>query len=373
MPHKDSDRRGFGKIFKRGLKSSHPITDPKLDAAQVKMMNAARRFHVLRVEDVMVPRADITAIDSAASLTELSNTFKAAGHSRLPIYKETLDDPRGMVHIKDLMPYLMFDAKGRQTKSYPDKKIIQYIRRDVLFVPPSMLAQDLLRRMQARRVHMAIVVDEYGGTDGLVTIENLIEPIVGDIDDEHDEADPEVQIVTGKGGQSVWEADARITIDDFEAALGRDFATDDEEDGVDTLGGLIFTMAGRVPERGEILRHETGLEFEVMDADPRRVKRLRIRDAYHDDHKIKPQTDMDNIAPNPATDDGHLVNHGAVEPDSETLSTNRSSGSVKNNPASMADFEVSADTIVPSLAGNKTQSSRAKTTEPKSPRSRRKS
>ena len=259
MPHKDSDRRGFGKIFKRGLKSSHPITDPKLDAAQVKMMNAAQRFHVLRVEDVMVPRADITAIDSAASLTELSNTFKAAGHSRLPIYKETLDDPRGMVHIKDLMPYLMFDAKGRQTKSYPDKKIIQYIRRDVLFVPPSMLAQDLLRRMQARRVHMAIVVDEYGGTDGLVTIENLIEPIVGDIDDEHDEADPEVQIVTGKGGQSVWEADARITIDDFEAALGRDFATDDEEDGVDTLGGLIFTMAGRVPERGEILRHETVL------------------------------------------------------------------------------------------------------------------
>lgn len=125
---------------------------------------------------------------------------------------------------------------------------------------------------------MAVVVDEYGGTDGLVTIEDLIEPIVGDIDDEHDEQEPEVQIVTGKGGRSVWEADARIHIDDFEKALGRDFATPDEEDDVDTLGGLIFTLAGRVPERGEIIRHDSGLEFEVIDADSRRVKRLRISD-----------------------------------------------------------------------------------------------
>jgi len=145
-------------------------------------------------------------------------------------------------------------------------------------VPPSMLAQDLLKRMQVKRTHMAIVVDEYGGTDGLVTIEDLIEEIVGEIDDEHDEQEPVVQIVTGTGGKTVWEADARITIEDFEAALGREFATDDEEEDVDTLGGLVFTLAGRVPERGEIIPHPDGLEFEVVDADARRVKRLRIND-----------------------------------------------------------------------------------------------
>lgn len=249
------------------------------DLSQRRMVTAAERFHRLRVDDVMVPRADIVAIDSTSTLTELSNAFRDAGHSRLPVYKETLDDPTGMVHIKDVVPYLMLDAKGRTNKTYPNKKILQYIKREVLFVPPSMLAQDLLRRMQGRRIHMAIVVDEYGGTDGIVTIEDLIETIVGDIDDEHDERDPEVQIVTGKSGRSVWEADARIHIDDFEKALGRDFATPDEEDDVDTLGGLIFTLAGRVPERGEIIRHASGLEFEVIDADSRRVKRLRISDS----------------------------------------------------------------------------------------------
>lgn len=277
---KDTDKPSWLKtLFDRSRASQVDPLESALDMAQEQMMDAAQRFHVLRVDDVMVPRASITAIDSAASLTELSAAFKDAGHSRLPIYKDTLDDPTGMVHIKDLLPYLMLDAKGRGAKTYPDKKLVQYIKRPVLFVPPSMLAQDLLRRMQARRIHMAIVVDEYGGTDGLVTIEDLVEQIVGDIDDEHDEAEPEVQIVTDTRGRSVWEADARITIEDFEAALGRDFATDDEEEDVDTLGGLIFTLAGRVPERGEIIRHDTGLEFEVLDADPRRVKRLRIRDA----------------------------------------------------------------------------------------------
>lgn len=264
------------------LKRPEPETTstPKAsDLSQRRMVTAAERFHRLRVDDVMVPRADIVAVDSTSTLTELSAAFKEAGHSRLPVYKESLDDPTGMVHIKDLLPYLMLDAKGRTNKTYPDKKVLQYIKREVLFVPPSMLAQDLLRRMQGRRIHMAVVVDEYGGTDGLVTIEDLIETIVGDIDDEHDERDPEVQIVTGKTGRSVWEADARILIDDFEKALGRDFATPDEEDDVDTLGGLIFTLAGRVPERGEIIRHASGIEFEVMDADSRRVKRLRIADS----------------------------------------------------------------------------------------------
>lgn len=267
-------------------------TDTQDDSnpSQQNMMEAAEEFHRLRVEDVMVPRADIVAIETTAGLQDISKAFKDAGHSRLPVYKDTLDDPQGMVHIKDVLPYLMLDAKGRNTKTYPAKKIVQYIKRPVLFVPPSMLAQDLMRRMQARRVHMAIVVDEYGGTDGIVTLEDLVEPIVGDIEDEHDLSVPEVVIVTVPGGKSVWEADARITIDDFEKALGRDFATPDEEDDVDTLGGLVFTLAGRVPERGEVIPHPDGVEFEVIDADPRRVKRLRIQLTSQSKTKLSPSS-----------------------------------------------------------------------------------
>ncbi|RKQ69496.1 CBS domain protein [Litorimonas taeanensis] len=284
MSDPTSEPRLLKRLFRRGTSNTQADSDnsgdelTKATAAQELMMNAAERFHLLRVDDVMVPRANIVAVDNSATLTELSLAFKDAGHSRLPVYKDTLDDPIGMVHIKDLLPYLMLDAKGRTGKTYPNRKVIQYIRRPVLFVPPSMLAQDLLRRMQARRTHMAIVVDEYGGTDGLVTIEDLIEPIVGDIDDEHDEVEVEVQNVPGKGGRSVWEADARLSIEAFENTLGRDFATPDQEEDVDTLGGLIFTMAGRVPERGEIIKHADGLEFEIIDADPRRLKRLRITD-----------------------------------------------------------------------------------------------
>ena len=277
----DSSPGLLGKLFGRSAEqpSDEDLQSLKNEISKEEMVDAAKRFHLITVEDVMVPRADIVAVDTAATLTELSQTFKEAGHSRLPVYKDTLDEPLGMVHIKDVLPYLMFNAKGRKAKKYPEKKVIQYIRRPVLFVPPSMLAQDLLKRMQARRSHMAIVVDEYGGTDGIVTIEDLIEEIVGEIDDEHDDIDPEIQIVTDQGGRSVWEADARTAIDDFEKALGRDFATPDEEDDVDTLGGLVFTLAGRVPERGEIIRHPDGIEFEVIDADQRRVKRLRINDS----------------------------------------------------------------------------------------------
>ncbi len=295
-PHRSAPVRSKRRRLRDLLKRPNPTTPstPEVsDLSQRRMVTAAERFHRLRVDDVMVPRADIVAVDRTSTLTELSSAFKTAGHSRLPVYKETLDDPTGMVHIKDLLPYLMLDAKGRTNKTYPNKKILQYIKREVLFVPPSMLAQDLLRRMQGRRIHMAIVVDEYGGTDGLVTIEDLIETIVGDIDDEHDEVESEVQIVTGKGGRTVWEADARIHIDDFETALGRDFATPDEEDDVDTLGGLIFTLAGRVPERGEIIRHDSGLEFEVIDADSRRVKRLRISDS---NRKSKDQKSSSSLA-----------------------------------------------------------------------------
>jgi CBS domain containing-hemolysin-like protein len=273
MSEDPSSPSWLGKLLgKSGREQDKPAT-----ASETTMLNAAQAFHELRVDDVMVPRADIIAVENAVGLHDLATAFMEAGHSRLPVYKETLDDPLGMVHIKDLLPYLMLNAKGRSGKTYKTKRVVQYIRRPVLFVPPSMLAQDLLRRMQARRIHMAIVVDEYGGTDGIVTLEDLVEPIVGDIEDEHDDAEPKVARVSGTGSDTVWEADARVSIDDFEQEFGRDFATPDEEEDVDTLGGLVFTLAGRVPERGEVIYHSDGIEFEVVDADPRRVKKLRIR------------------------------------------------------------------------------------------------
>lgn len=270
----------FARLFRRrrpgGLSTAEAASPTEKAAAQERMMDAAERFHLLRVDDVMVPRADIVAIEKTATLKDLSKAFRDAGHSRLPVFEDTLDNPIAMVHIKDLLPYLMFDARGRTAKTYPDRKVIRTIKRQVLYVPPSMLAQDLLRRMQARRIHMAIVVDEYGGTDGLVTIEDLIEPIVGDIEDEHDELNDTVKKIVLEGGKICWDADARMSIDDFEEAIGRDFATLDEEEEVDTLGGLVFTLVGRVPERGEIIVHPQGVEMEIIDADPRRVKRLRV-------------------------------------------------------------------------------------------------
>ena len=265
----------ISRLFKG--KTATSVSDAGQSQARNKMIIAADRFHALRVEDVMVPRADIVAVELTTGLHDVSMAFKEAGHSRMPVYKDSLDDPIGMVHIKDLLSYLMLNARGRSGKSYKDRKVLPSIKRRVLFVPPSMLAQDLLRRMQAHRIHMAIVVDEYGGTDGIVTLEDLVEPIVGDIEDEHDEDEAEVTTLKSKKGMTYWEADARVTIDDFEIVLGRDFASADEEDDVDTLGGLVFTLAGRVPERGEIIPHDGGLEFEVIDPDARRVKRLRIQ------------------------------------------------------------------------------------------------
>ena len=275
VENKDPKKKSWlSRIFNGGAVSEAETTQSR---ARANMMIAADRFHILRVEDVMVPRADIVAVELATGLHDISLAFKEAGHSRMPVFKESLDDPVGMVHIKDLLSYLMLNARGRSGQTYKDRKVIPTIKRPVLFVPPSMLAQDLLRRMQARRIHMAIVVDEYGGTDGIVTLEDLVEPIVGDIEDEHDDEDAEIKTLQTKTGVTYWEVDARVTIDDFEEVLGRDFASADEEEDVDTLGGLVFTLAGRVPERGEIIYHSNGLEFEVIDADPRRVKRLRVQ------------------------------------------------------------------------------------------------
>jgi len=230
-------------------------------------------FDQMQVADVMVPRADIVGIEVGTPLGELIPAFADAAHSRLPIYRETLDDPLGVVHIKDVMAQLV-PIVSEPNQDWADRQILKDVRRPLLFAPPSMRAIDLLLRMQARRMHLALVVDEYGGTDGLVTLEDLLEPIVGNIEDEHDdEATPGI-VPKGNG---VWVADARATIEEMEQVAGHAILEDGEDDDIDTLGGLVFMLAGRIPERGEMILHPAGFEFEVLDADPRRIKRLRIR------------------------------------------------------------------------------------------------
>jgi len=219
----------------------------------------------ITVEDVMVPRADIVAVEIGISLDELVQFIGAQPHSRIPVYRDTLDDVAGMVHIKDVLGW----AAAANKKGFTLANLL----RKVLFVAPSMRVLDLLLEMRMTRVHMALVVDEYGGVDGLVTIEDLVEEIVGEIEDEHDKREVPVMIERADGSV---EASARTTIEDFEARFGEVFSAEERED-IDTLGGLVFSIAGRVPLRSEIVRHPSGLEFEVIEGDPRRVRRLRIR------------------------------------------------------------------------------------------------
>lgn len=233
-----------------------------------------QEFQTKKVEDVMVPRADIVAVDIETPLNELAGIFSEAGHSRLPVYRETLDDPVGVAHIKDMVGHLSRYAEQTGDADWGEARILDAIKRPLLYVPASMRAMDLLLKMQSRRQHMALVVDEFGGTDGLVTLEDLLEPIVGDIEDEHDETDAPMIRAKQAG---CWEADARAEIVSLEEVIGREIATDEEEADVDTLGGLIFRLAGRVPERGEVLEHSSGFEFEVLDSDPRRIKRVRVK------------------------------------------------------------------------------------------------
>ena len=232
---------------------------------------AAEAFQDLRVEDVMTPRADVIAVEVSTTLGELLRQFIDSEHSRLPVYRETLDEPLGVVHIKDVVRLIGPDTEAPEW----DAPVIHRLRRDVLFVPPSMQAADLMLKMQGSRVHMALVIDEFGGTDGLVTLEDLVEAVVGEIEDEHDEValPPLVQPVAG-----VVECDARTPLEEVEQALEVDFYTPEEEDEeVDTVAGLVTSLAGRVPQRGEVIAHPAGFDFEVVDADPRRIKRLRIR------------------------------------------------------------------------------------------------
>ena len=233
------------------------------------MMLNILKFGELTVADIMVPRADIIAIEAETSLAELVKIFRDAQHSRLPVFRDTLDNPIGMVHIKDLIGMAVPEQEG---VLHP--KTIQDIRRDVLFVPPSMPVVNLLLKMQSTRVHLALVIDEYGGTDGLVSIEDLVEQIVGDIEDEHD-TDEASLVSARKEGE--FDASARTDLEEVEKMVGFKLADEEEAEEIDTLAGLVFSLVGRVPQRGEIVKHPGGVEFEVLDADPRRLKRLRVR------------------------------------------------------------------------------------------------
>ena len=243
-----------------------PISEAARD-----LVDQAQAFQSLRVEDVMTPRADVVSVDLDSTLEEVWRRFSDSEHSRMPIYRETLDDPVGVVHIKDLVK-LLSPGEGRSGTDWGEQ-VLPRLRRDTLYVPASMRAADLLLRMQSTRIHMALVIDEFGGTDGLVTLEDLLEAVVGEIDDEHDvEATPE--IVDRPGG---WEADARAPLEDLEERAGQTLTPEDDEEEIDTVGGLVATLAGRVPQRGEVVTHPGGYEFEVIDADPRRIKRVRVR------------------------------------------------------------------------------------------------
>jgi magnesium and cobalt transporter len=243
-----------------------PGQTPELDRQERALIANVLRLRGITADDVMVPRADIVAMRVDVTLDQAVALFRQEGHSRLPVYHEQLDDVVGMVHIKDVFAYV-----GR-----PEAFKLESILRRPLLVAPQIPVLDLLLQMRQARMHLALVVDEYGGIDGLVTIEDLVETIVGDISDEHDEIAGPMVIERGDGALDI---DARLPVEDFEARVGAVLTEDEREADIDTLGGLVFTLAGRVPARGEVLSHPSGWEFRVMEADARRIRRLRVRRA----------------------------------------------------------------------------------------------
>lgn len=278
-------------------------TQAEFTAEERLILKNVLGLHEVRVQDIMVPRADIIGVGIDASLAEVLSLFRTAGHSRLPVHGETLDDPRGMVHIRDFVdhlarlaetarpdPHAAATAAQAAPAAAADPELTKYVGfdgvdlslplsrsdivRPVLFVPPSMPALDLLVKMQAAHTHMGLVIDEYGGTDGLVSIEDIVEVIVGDIEDEHDETEgPLIQ----KIGDGSFIANARASLDEASAATGVDLSALNDAEDVDTLGGMVMALAGHVPVRGEIVFAGDQLEFEILDADPRRVRRIRLQ------------------------------------------------------------------------------------------------
>ena len=248
---------------------------PAAGEVEVDLVDQAEAFQSLRVADVMTPRVDISALEISTTLAEAQRRFIDGEHSRMPIYRETLDDPVGVVHLKDLIKLVEPPANGQPAPEPPwHEEVLHRLRRDLLYVPASMRTADLLLRMRVQRIHMALVIDEFGGCDGLVTLEDLLEAVVGEIDDEHDEATGP-GLIPRPGG--VYEADARTPLEELEALLGISLTPEDQEEEIDTLAGLVAFLAGRLPQRGEVIVDPSGVEFEVVDADPRRIRKLRVR------------------------------------------------------------------------------------------------
>jgi len=245
----------------------HDAAQP-IDPHERTLLVNILKLHEQTAADVMVPRVDIVALEVETRFADAVKRVVECGHSRLPIYRETLDDILGMVHIKDLLPYA---ADQRDVT-------LREITRKLLFVAPTMPLLDLLLQMRLSRIHMAIVVDEFGGADGLVTIEDVIEEIVGEIEDEHDEAD-QPKLVARPDGTVL--APGRTPLAALEDHFKTPLVPEGMEEGVTTVGGLVVALAGRVPARGEIVQHPKGIDFEVLDADPRRIKRVRLRGVPH--------------------------------------------------------------------------------------------
>ncbi len=237
---------------------------PELDRQERALIANVLRLRETTADDVMLPRADIVAMRVDVTLEEALQQIRAEGHSRLPVYREQLDDIIGMVHIKDVIAYI----------GQPEAFSLEAILRRPLMVAPQMPVLDLLLQMRQQRIHMALVIDEYGGVDGLVTIEDLVETIVGDISDEHDEVQAEMVVERSDGA---FDINARLPVEEFETRMGPVLSEDERDADINTVGGLVFTLAGRVPAKGEVISHPSGIEFHVLDADPRRIRRLRVR------------------------------------------------------------------------------------------------
>jgi CBS domain containing-hemolysin-like protein len=281
-PELAARRGGLMALLTRFQRRRAEVAAPRPESAAQAgdLVSQARAFQDLRVEDVMKPRADIVAVERTATFAELVARFVEAEHSRMPVYKETLDEPVGVVHVKDV-----FKLLARKTrKPRPEDHVLNgrhHLVRKALYVPASMRASELLAMMRARRMHMALVIDEFGGTDGLVTLEDLLEMLVGDISDEHDEDADQGFSPIAEDGEG-WVIDGRTPLEELEAAMGEgvDLAPPDLDEEIDTVAGLVNALAGRVPQRRETIDHPGGFTIEVLSADPRRVKRVRLRRAH---------------------------------------------------------------------------------------------
>ncbi len=274
--------RGLLSRIKEALTQNNTADEAQPESQQSKVNGATSAHSALgllnlrrmRVEDVAIPKAEIVSVPVTIKKDDLVHVFRESGLTRLPVYKGTLDSPLGMIHLKDFA--LNHGFNGGSSPRFNLRKML----RPLLFAPPSMPIGVLLQKMQSQRMHLALVIDEYGGVDGLVTIEDLIEQVIGEIEDEHDTEEDRFWTLEKPG---CYLAVSKTPLDDFEAEIGRKLVEDRDEEEIDTLGGLVFMLAGRVPARGEVVPHPSGVEFEIVDADPRRIKRLRVR--------LKPRAD----------------------------------------------------------------------------------